>query len=123
MRYARHLLLSQLGEAGQARLLRTSVHAGIDADRGVLAVARCYLERAGVFVLTHDSLPEHGSSAEELALVSSDEVERMAGVPALEEATRALLGALAAVRVIQEVVGLPASPLPSQSFAISSEEA
>ncbi|MDB4972443.1 MAG: hypothetical protein JWN48_784 [Myxococcaceae bacterium] len=122
-RYARHLLLSQLGEAGQERLLAAAVHARADADPGALAVARCYLERAGVQVASRESLLEKGTSSAELDLGSSADVTRIAGSSALEEATRALLGALAAVRAIQEAAALPASlPLP-QSFTLSSEEA
>ena len=130
-RYARHLLLTQLGEAGQARLLSAVVHAGAEADPGALEVARTYLERAGVRVTVHDSVPEHGTHADRLALPTRAEVERVAGTAPLEEAARALLGALAAVTAIQHAAGLsPAgpraterTPTHSQSFAISSEDA
>ncbi|MDB4976512.1 MAG: hypothetical protein JWN48_4853 [Myxococcaceae bacterium] len=122
-RYARQLLLSQLGEAGQERLLRAAACAPAQADGGALEVARIYLERAGVRVVVHESLPEHGTHAQELALPSSAELTRIAGAPELEPAARALMGALAAVRALQDAAALPSSPLPSQSFAISSEEA
>ena len=139
-RYARHLLLAQLGEAGQARLLSAAVYAPqeVDVDAGALEVARSYLERAGLRVVVHDTLAEHGTAAEPLSLPSRQQVARIAGIPALEEAARALAGALSAVHAIQRAVGLPGAEavpfLASQfsarapdsalrPFAISSEEA
>jgi len=116
-----------VGEAGQERLLSAAVHASAEADPGALEVARTYLERAGVRLIAHDSLPEHGTHADELALPTQAEVARVAGDSQLEEAARALLGALAAVTAIQRAVGLPETspraPSLSQSFAISSEDA
>jgi hypothetical protein len=126
-RYARHLLLAQLGEAGQARLLSAAVHAPEDADAGALEVAQSYLERAGVRVVVHDSLAEHGTSAEPLTLPTGQQIAQIAGDPALQEAARALTGALSAVQAVQRAAGLAgAASVPftaSQFFAISSEDA
>ena len=47
-RYARHLHLPQLGEAGQARLVSTRLKPSLDADAGAREVALCYLTRAGL---------------------------------------------------------------------------
>jgi hypothetical protein len=93
-RYARHLLLPQVGEAGQRRLLETAFCA--EGDAGVVKVAERYLSRAGVRVGEGSALP----------VASSDEVARVAGDPALEPAARALLGALAAVDAIRVTLGL-----------------
>lgn len=105
-RYARQLLLPQIGEAGQERLLASSVHAAPDAEPGVLAVARSYLERAGLRVASEPGAPT-------LALVSADELSRVAGDPALLEAARALTGALAAVAALREAAafGSPVQPV------------
>jgi hypothetical protein len=93
-RYARHLLLPELGEAGQLRLLRAAVRADDSADPGALAVARDYLSRAGLRV-------DAGAEAAVLTLPGSDEIERLAGAPELVEAARALAGAFAAVEAIK----------------------
>lgn len=121
-RYARHLLLTQLGEAGQERLLAAQVVANGDADAGALAVARRYLTRAGVRVSA-----ECASSP--LRVATRDELETMAGHPSLREAARALAGALSAVNTLQSLIGvegvtLSGAPVqPQIFFAISSEEA
>lgn len=133
-RYARHLLLTQVGEAGQERLLAAKLRVHADADRGVLEVARTYLERAGLSLTVRDAGSEpdslHTAQADELRLPSSEDVARVAGGVELAEAARALLGALAAVSAIQRavearagVVAQAPSPTPPLSFAISSEDA
>jgi hypothetical protein len=138
-RYARHLLLPQLGEAGQERLLAAHVCANGDADPGALAVAQCYLARAGVGRTERarsetggepgEPVPADDRCASPLRVATSTEVSAMAGVPALHEAARALSGALSAVDAMLSVVGLSGSTLsgarvkPQIIFAISSEEA
>jgi hypothetical protein len=94
-RYARHVLLPQVGEAGQRRLLETALR--VEGDVGVVRVAERYLSRAGVRV---DAGPV-------LRVASSEEVARVAGEPALEPAARALLGALAAVEALRTTLSLP----------------
>lgn len=125
-RYARHLLLPQLGEAGQARLLATTLGTPPDADQGALAVAARYLTRAGVCVEVAKDMEATSHEAVggslSLRVPDSDEITRIAGRPALIEAARALAGALAAVNAIKEAARIearPESPIP----AISSEEA
>jgi hypothetical protein len=145
-RYARHLLLTQLGEAGQERLLAAQVRADGDADPGALEVARCYLSRAGVSVCSFEAeqtgrIDDEPARAEAndkpapdraewpLHVATADEVDAMAGVPALHEAARALAGALSAVGALLSALGLSGSTLsgapvkPQIIFAISSEEA
>jgi hypothetical protein len=146
-RYARHLLLAQLGEAGQERLLAAHVRANVDADPGALAVARRYLTRAGVHVDDASSAvqaPELASQPEPpelrvqaqqararfpLQVATSQRLATLAGAPALREAARALAGALSAVNTLQSILGVQGSTLsgapvdPQIFFAISSEEA
>jgi hypothetical protein len=121
-RFARHLLLTQLGEAGQERLLEARLVAPAEADPGALEVAHAYLTRAGAEVLVAGA---DGASA--LSLPTTAQVERVAGSAALLEAARALLGALAAVDAIKRVASLgsvSAAGSPQDFlFAISSEDA
>src|SRR4051812_46506448 len=51
VRYARQVLLPEVGSEGQVRLLAAQVRIGGVADEGAAAVAREYLERAGVRVV------------------------------------------------------------------------
>jgi hypothetical protein len=150
-RYARHLLLTQLGEAGQERLLAAQVVANGDADAGALAVARRYLTRAGVKVsdgTLDDSSSARPSGTDEprapetneppgsearapapLRVATAEQVASMAAHPSLREAARALAGALSAVNTLQSLIGaegatLSGAPVQHQIFfAISSEEA
>jgi hypothetical protein len=118
-RYARHLLLPEIGEGGQARLLKSQVGAAADADPGALAVARSYLERAGVRVADD----AEGSVEVSLNVPDRARIEALAGSPLLLEAARALAGALAAVETIKSVVGIgQPSELP-EAFSLASEDA
>lgn len=97
-RYARHLLLPEIGLAGQERLLASTVRVGVGAHARADQVARLYLERAGMTV---------GASAERAVDVADTAaVERVAGVAALVPAAAALAGALGAVEAIKEVLQL-----------------
>ncbi len=116
VRYARQLLLPQLGETGQARLLASELSARPGADDGALEVARTYLQRAGVRVSDR-------ADADELPLYSPDEIARMAGTDELLEAARALAGALAAVAAMRTLAGLPAPVEPLPIVALSSADA
>jgi len=97
-RYARHLLLPEIGLAGQERLLSARVTLPAHADARVARAARVYLERAGVQVDL--------AGAAETALADRASVEQMAGSTALEPAAAALAGALGAVEAIKEVLQL-----------------
>jgi len=99
-RYARHLLLVEIGEQGQARLCEARVRVASDADAGAAAVARDYLERAGVTV--DDCAPGDATS---LAVPSMADVDALAGRPELREAAAALAGALSAVETIKTLTG------------------
>ncbi|HEX6243903.1 MAG TPA: hypothetical protein VFZ61_23470 [Polyangiales bacterium] len=107
-RYARHLLLPELGEAGQERLLAGRVRFPHEADAGARAVALGYLERAGVRESARE--PDEQAlarGAEELVpLLDAAACARIAGRPELLEAARSLAGALAAVETIKRLAGL-----------------
>ena len=117
-RYARQLLLPQIGEVGQLRLLASRLQAPADVDRDTLAVARAYLERAGVRVV---DAPVEGALAEPLqSLPTGQAIAQIAGRAELHHAARAVVGALAAVQAIQSVVR--ASPQPAFSIPVLSSE-
>ena len=92
-RYARHLLLAEIGETGQERLCAARVQLPDDMDPRAAAIARDYLERAGVGVSAGDSAL--APSADRAAVAA------LAGDPLLEHAAAALLGALHAVEQIK----------------------
>ena len=117
-RYARQLLLPQIGETGQARLLASTLRAPANADHGTLRVARAYLERAGVRVI--EATPESVDAEPLPSLPASEVIARIAGRPELHEAARAVVGALAALQAIQSVVR--ASPQPAFSIPVLSSE-
>ena len=114
-RFARHLLLPELGEAGQERLLASQARFPSDADAGARAVAAGYLERAGVAVANDDALAPEASRHAQVALGNEAECARVAGRAELLEAARSLAGALAAVETIKTLAGLgsPGAPLPA----------
>lgn len=91
MRYARHVLLPEIGASGQARLEAATVGVALDDPRAS-AVAADYLARAGVRVAA-DVAP------------STSPPEVRPGRPELAEAAAFLTGALHAVEAIKAVVG------------------
>jgi len=101
-RFARHLLLSQIGEAGQLRLCATQVRACADADPRAALVAYRYLERAGMHVSTQ-------ADGEVIALPSPEALHALAGRVELEGAAAALAGAFAAVEAIKHALGVGTS--------------
>lgn len=111
-RYARQLLLGEIGEAGQERLLTAGFRPGADGDAGAYAVAAEYLERAGC------SAQEHGV---ELHVPTQDAVMWFAGSSALRESAAAIMGALAAVEHIKEVLGIRATRDLSPDLILSAE--
>ena len=96
-RYARHLLLREVGEQGQARLCEAEVAVTQAADEDAAAIARDYLGRAGITVA--DAAPL------ECDVSTGDEVTRLAGGPLLRDAAAALAGAFAAVETIKQITG------------------
>jgi hypothetical protein len=114
VRFARHLLLTEIGSAGQERLCAAAVSFAADADPEAKRVAEQYLGRAGVRV---------GAGGADVKILDGDEIARLAGDPALVPAAQALAGAYAAVEVIKAVLGVGrAGDLEDQAirFATSS---
>ncbi|HKU39045.1 MAG TPA: hypothetical protein VJR89_12880 [Polyangiales bacterium] len=108
--YARQILLSELGLAGQARLAASRVRFAAESDARVSEVARDYLLRAGV-----------GSAAEpdrSLAAMSCGDVAACAGTPELEACAAWLLGAWTAVEAIKASAGIAAPVALSAEFSL-----
>jgi len=95
-RYARHLLLAEVGEPGQARLCAHEVR--VSGDERATEIATLYLSRAGVAV--RESAPEAATAP------SSAEVAALAGRPELREAAAFLAGAFTAVEEIKRALGV-----------------
>jgi hypothetical protein len=96
-RYARHLLLAEIGGAGQERLCATDASAAPDADPRAARWALEYLRRSGVAVRPGGT---------RVALPSRDGLVKLGGgATDLEEASAALAGAFAAVERIKAVLG------------------
>lgn len=114
-RYARHLLLSEIGLSGQERLVRARYRVTPSAPPLAAAFARTYLDRAGLREEESGATEAAASNAEEaslaLELPSEDVVRDIAGRPELEPAASALLGALYAVEAVKRALDLGA-PMP-----------
>ena len=95
-RYARHLLLAEIGGAGQERLCASDASAAPQSDPRAARWALEYLLRAGVAVRPGGT---------KVTLPSAAELTTLGGAPELEEATAALAGAFAAVERIKAVLG------------------
>lgn len=96
-RYARHVLLVEVGEAGQERLLRARFRPDAGADEDAYAVAAEYLERAGC----------HADARGDTARVPDTEtVGKFAGSAELRAPAAAIAGAFAAVEHIKSVLGV-----------------
>ena len=105
-RYARQLLLGEIGEAGQERLLDACFSPGADGDADAYAVAAEYLQRAGC------SATQSGAV---LRVPRTAGVMRFAGSPALAAPAAEIAGAFAAVEHIKEALGIAAArELPSE---------
>jgi hypothetical protein len=113
VRFARHLLLPEIGTGGQERLNAARARLSEGADAGASAVASEYLQRAGIQIAQQG---EH-----EVELSSHEAVAALAGSPELLEAARALLGALAAVETVKAVLHL-GEPLKQAPIHLSSED-
>jgi hypothetical protein len=104
-RFARQLLLSEVGEAGQLRLQSSRFRRDDVCDPDAFAVASEYLVRAGCMADANGK-PVH--------VPGEAEIRRFAGTEALLEPAAAILGAFSAVEYIKETLGLgPARTLPS----------
>ena len=101
--YARHLLLPEIGESGQARLCAAGYGVGPEASKAAAATAVDYLVRAGMTMLASEDAAR--DDAPLLLLPDDAGVSRLAGQPLLQEAAAALAGAFAAVEAIKAVTG------------------
>lgn len=109
LRYARHLLLPELGETGQVRLLASRVRFAENerADAGVREVAEEYLRRAGVGV-ERESAHAHdyeNVNVDENVLELDSQLGLESSVE-LVQAARALRGAFVAVEAIKAIAEL-----------------
>ena len=98
-RYARHLLLVEIGEEGQSRLCAAVVGARQSADAAAAAVSADYLRRAGVMV------QKASDDALVVDLAGANRVDALAGRPELRDAAATLAGAFAAVEAIKAITG------------------
>jgi hypothetical protein len=98
LRYARQVLLGEIGEAGQLRLCATRLRFGAASDPRAAAVAADYLLRAGIEI-TGDS------DADELLLGDAGAIRELAGSSGFEYAAAALAGAFGAVEAIKAALG------------------
>ncbi len=96
-RYARQLLLGEIGEAGQERLAEAGFSVPAACDRAASAVAVDYLVRAGC------ELREDG---EALRIPEEPVVAKLAGAASLNGPAAALVGAFFAVEHIKAVLGV-----------------
>jgi hypothetical protein len=111
--YARHLLLAEIGEAGQQRLLQSRVHVLDEDEHGVCSDA---LRRAGVSVTDAD--------ATRIVSVGSErQIAHLAGRPELHEASRALRAAFAAVEAIKAIVPTGSAAEFPEQLTFSAEDA
>jgi hypothetical protein len=99
-RYARQLLLGEIGESGQERLLEAGFRRGADGDGDAYAVAANYLERAGC---------PRDDRGTDVVVPTTSSVIRFAGSPALREPAAAVMGAFAAVEHLKGVLGIAAA--------------
>jgi hypothetical protein len=100
-RHARHLLLVEIGEAGQSRLCATRVAVSDGADAAARAVAEDYARRAGLALASEADA--------ELALPDAAAIDALAGRAELRHAAAALAGAFAAVEAIKRALALGAA--------------
>jgi hypothetical protein len=116
-KYARQILLTELGLAGQERLVATRLQWSADADARATEVASAYLERAGVGA----RVPGADANQVAVRVASAERVARLAGDPALEDCAAWLLGALAAVEAIKAAAGVGTPGTADSDFVLSSE--
>lgn len=114
-RYARHLLLPEIGLAGQERLVRARYRVAPSAPPLAAAFARTYLDRAGLREeasgATQSAASDAGDAPVALDLPDETVVRAVAGRPELEPAAAALVGALHAVEAVKRALEL-GTPMP-----------
>jgi len=97
-RYARQVLLAEIGEAGQLRLCRARVRIAAESEHRAAAVAIDYLGRAGLETTGDAAAPA-------LPLGDARAIQTLAGASGFEHAAAALAGAFGAVEAIKSVLG------------------
>lgn len=95
-RYARQLLLGEVGEAGQLRLLAARFRRDQRSDAEASLVSADYLERAGCTV---------GVEGDPLDVPSESAVMRFAGKASLSAPAAAIIGAFCAVEAMKRTLG------------------
>jgi hypothetical protein len=116
-KYARQILLTELGLAGQERLVATRLQWPADADPRATEVATAYLERAGVGA----HVPGADANQVAVPVASAEAVAQLAGDPALADCAAWLLGAFAAVEAIKSAAGVGTPGSVGSDFVLSSE--
>ena len=96
-RYARQLLLGEIGEAGQECLLGSEFAAGAASDARAFASAAEYLRRAGC---------RETDAGREVLVPDAAAVTRFAGAPFLLEPAAAVIGAFSAVEHLKAILGI-----------------
>jgi len=97
-RYARQLLLSEIGEAGQERLSGAGFCRGAEGDADAYAVAAEYLRRAGC--------KESEGEGTSVHVPTTKAVMHFAGKASLRAPAAAVVGAFAAVEHLKEALGV-----------------
>jgi hypothetical protein len=122
-RFSRHLLLPEIGLAGQERLCATRVSIADGASSAVRETAELYLRRAGLELGAEHAQARAGAEVPSAPLsvpMSSEEILiAVAGQPALYEAAAALLGALSAVETVKGALGLGRAGDPPSGLRLS----
>ena len=112
-RYGRQILLGEIGDTGQVRLLEAHVRPTEGADATAYAVAEEYLRRAGV------RSDERGTP---VSVPDAPTVQRFAATESLAEPAAAIVGAYCAVEHLKAVLGLgEPQPFP-EGISLSSED-
>lgn len=116
-RFVRHTLLPEIGITGQAKLCAARLRVHADAESRGAQVARDYMERAGITVVSD---PSTDVNLVEVAL-SAPALEQLAS-PELRHAADMFEGAFTAVEAIKKVVGAGTPAQLPAGFHLGSEE-
>ena len=111
-RYARQLLLGEVGEAGQERLLAARFRRDDASDQEASLVAAEYLERAGCTV---------GAAGDTLDVPDESTVMRFAGKASLAGPAAAIVGAFCAVEAMKRTLGCGESCRFPEELKLSTE--
>ena len=118
--YARHVLLEPLGEAGQAQLCAARVRVAASCDPRAAAVAREYLERAGVEVVTAETAAQ-APGAIDVETRTPDAIRALAGDDALADCAAWLDGAFTAVEAIKRIASVGGPGRIDDDVSLTSE--